>query len=159
MFQAAVCVVTSGQYSANKCLSDCYSPVGPQNTSPLASRTRILRGVPWLQRQKPGHQMPVKAFCGRCCSCGEWKRESIKMAPARASVLGKYANRPGSWGRCFQISKWTSDIKSGHFSNSCFCTGPGVGSLCKPFKRYFSGCYSPLGLPVTCFIAFRGRMF
>lgn len=34
---------------------DCYSPMAPRNSSPLASGTRLSRGVPWVAASKTRH--------------------------------------------------------------------------------------------------------
>lgn len=155
MFQSVVCAVTLG--SILPTVSDRHSPMGPKN-KPSGLQRQTSEGCSSVRLQTPGHQMCTKAPLCEILLSWSVAEGSIEMVPASASVPGEHAGRPGPSDQHFKISKWISDIKSGHFSNSCFSPGPGVASGCESL-RHFSGCWSALSLVVTCPIAFQSQMF
>lgn len=44
VFQSAVLSVPCGWQSTKNCLSDCFSPKGPRNTSPWVHQSQVTRG-------------------------------------------------------------------------------------------------------------------
>lgn len=54
VFQSEVCTVPWGWYPAKNSLSDCYSPVGPRNTSSPGLQSQEIKGNPLGSSHKIG---------------------------------------------------------------------------------------------------------
>lgn len=135
----------SEQAAIPNCVCNCFSALGPRNTSFSGQESCMIDGHPWVAKSwyKDRHWTCEKTFFWKKLNLSSKAEEFTEITPTNLCSLKVPQYAP----RCLflQLILYYQQIhlfhmKCRYVSTSCFFTGPWGGWIrtCEPFKTFLS---------------------